>query len=914
MLGSHNSFSSFTNNIHDSEQRQNFGVSLETEAERGIRTRTVNPVVTGSSVTAFTFNGGVILAADTLGSYGTLAKYRNIPRIHQVNDKTVIAIGGDLSDADYIKEAIDAKVEEDLVQDANNELSPLSLYSWCTRLMYHRRTKLNPLLTNVIVAGMENKEPFLGRVNDKGSAFKEFIIMTGIGNHLAQVIIIGWIRTILENSNRLNRDEAENLMDRIVKQLFYRDCRAFARYQVCVVTDAGIDFKAKEVTPDWSLAPTLERIPYVHRFGIISGSCKEKIEQDIIKRQTDRSDSSDNNVSDRSQNKKQPLLEVTEDFVRYYNRANYSERIKLNDLVYRMLQRLKRKSTQYQPSQSRPLQLQMAWAELCLLAQCKSTYQEECLTILYKSLLLSPLSSAQIPTLFFLSETILYWLKNEAILEQFLTATELKLLKIGQLVFQLLYFHYLEGSTSAYEEFKYRLYSYLEGLEECESVYSSYPNAVWCIRYIESVGSILVATIGKRLTLRSQLQQTQMEIKDLSGIEIASPTRSKSVISSIVQELSPIIWHSVDLWLCVKKMTSTTNSDHYYNESILSLVQCPESFSQLPLQKRADDYLMATGWRSWKIELILLLCECLMNICIDTDISNIKRCVLFGDEMSVDNILNMINSENENGGDRLGVKSASALLLFFPPEDDSENSWRVRYMSLLCLSQIYRHLKNDSRHKTLNNLLWCSIHEHEGKENDDRVLEALKVGQFDENTQNLTITSTPRNIETIYTSIAKRLADGLLPDPSPEIITQKQSQATNYKPPVIHHNMRGNMQQHRLSLPSIPQSSTSQNKVKKISIEQTIDSVFKRKNDLLKSIVVEQFRRELKNKEENDIVNNLETMLEKAAIESNTLTVGDENLTSRILNVANKKFIVDPLEERKALRTSFGEIDENNNE
>jgi 20S proteasome subunit beta 7 len=68
------------------------------------------PIVTGSSVVAFIFNGGVILAADTLGSYGSLAKYRNFPRIHQVNDATVLALGGDLSDGDYIKEAIDAKV------------------------------------------------------------------------------------------------------------------------------------------------------------------------------------------------------------------------------------------------------------------------------------------------------------------------------------------------------------------------------------------------------------------------------------------------------------------------------------------------------------------------------------------------------------------------------------------------------------------------------------------------------------------------------------------------------------------------------------------------------------------------------------------------------------------------------------
>ena len=59
-------------------------------------------------------------------------------------------------------------------------------------------------------------------------------------------------------------------------------------------------------------------------------------------------------------------------------------------------------------------------------------FELECLTTLYRALIYSPLSVTQIPTLFFLSETILYWLKNDAVLEPFLTSTELKLLKVGE--------------------------------------------------------------------------------------------------------------------------------------------------------------------------------------------------------------------------------------------------------------------------------------------------------------------------------------------------------------------------------------------------------------------------------------------------------------------------------------------------
>ncbi len=49
--------------------------------------------------------------------------------------------------------------EEDIVHEDGSEMTPIALYAWCTRLMYHRRTKLNPLLTTVVVAGIENDEP-----------------------------------------------------------------------------------------------------------------------------------------------------------------------------------------------------------------------------------------------------------------------------------------------------------------------------------------------------------------------------------------------------------------------------------------------------------------------------------------------------------------------------------------------------------------------------------------------------------------------------------------------------------------------------------------------------------------------------------------------------------------------------------
>ncbi|CAF1128122.1 unnamed protein product [Adineta steineri] len=423
----------------------------------------------------------------------------------------------------------------------------------------------------------------------------------------------------------------------------------------------------------------VQKISFTHRFGIISSSYKQKIEKDIEQKSQESDRSSSTNSSNHT--KKHLLLEVTEEFVRDYNKASASERIKQNEVIYRMLQRLKRKATQLQMHTERSMQLQMTWAELCLLSQCKSSYQEECLTTLYRALVYSPLNMTQIPTLFFLSETILYWIKNDAILEPFLTSTELKLLKIAQIIFQLLYYHYLEGSTEPYEELKIRLSSYLDGLEECESAYSSYPNAVWCIRYIESVGSVLVASVGKH-ALSSRRNTSSVANFPIPQIppEDLDKTTNKSELRTSVQELSPILWHSVNLWSFAKKYSTnslTETMNRSFNEIILSLINCryellnenwidvvitfqiladiaktnvdiletiqllaqSESTTQLPVHKQTDNQMISHGWRSWSWKLIVHLCECLTSICIGTEQALIKRKILFGNETSSDNIL-----------------------------------------------------------------------------------------------------------------------------------------------------------------------------------------------------------------------------------------------------------------------------------
>ena len=67
-------------------------------------------MVTGTSVLGVKFNGGVAIAADMLGSYGSMARYRNCSRVLKVNDSTILGAGGDYADFQHLKSIIEERV------------------------------------------------------------------------------------------------------------------------------------------------------------------------------------------------------------------------------------------------------------------------------------------------------------------------------------------------------------------------------------------------------------------------------------------------------------------------------------------------------------------------------------------------------------------------------------------------------------------------------------------------------------------------------------------------------------------------------------------------------------------------------------------------------------------------------------
>ncbi len=195
-------------------------------------------MVTGTSVIGVTFDKGVMLAADTLGSYGSLARFKSVSRMKKVTDNCAVAASGDYADFQYMERLFEnltydpltstvialmtcdgpwamlslllwqycwlcnivviamcchgntivmvtvgiaillvwhyccccnivvvmvillfiSSIESDSMNDGHG-YTPTAIFSWLTRVMYNRRSKINPLWNTVIVGGYHERTP-----------------------------------------------------------------------------------------------------------------------------------------------------------------------------------------------------------------------------------------------------------------------------------------------------------------------------------------------------------------------------------------------------------------------------------------------------------------------------------------------------------------------------------------------------------------------------------------------------------------------------------------------------------------------------------------------------------------------------------------------------------------------------------
>lgn len=188
---------------------------------------TLSPIVTGSTVIGVKYNGGVLIAADTLASYGSQARYKDFVRMRTVGNYTLLGASGEMSDFQYLGKMINEIDEEDWLSQDGGMMGPKQYASYIGRVMYNRRTKGNPLYNQFLVAGKKGDgASLLAFVDHQGTYFEDDYIATGFGAYLATPLLRN------EWSPNMTKEEATKLIVTCLQNCFYRDCRAYCKYTI----------------------------------------------------------------------------------------------------------------------------------------------------------------------------------------------------------------------------------------------------------------------------------------------------------------------------------------------------------------------------------------------------------------------------------------------------------------------------------------------------------------------------------------------------------------------------------------------------------------------------------------------------------------------------------------------------------
>ncbi|ODV92134.1 hypothetical protein CANCADRAFT_82607 [Tortispora caseinolytica NRRL Y-17796] len=236
-------------------------------AAGGCKMNTQSPIMTGTSVIATKFKGGIVMAADNLASYGSLARFRDQERIVKVGERTVVGISGDISDLQYVERLLDQLVVDTSYDCEGTEianLEPANVYEHLAYVLYGRRNKMNPLWVACVVGGVDSKgECFLGQVDLLGVKYKSPSIATGFGAHMA----VPLLRRLIPDEDRfeeIDEKSAVDAIDECMKVLVYRDARALDKYTRVVVTSEGVKI-TKGVQCEkmnWEFAETIKGYGY----------------------------------------------------------------------------------------------------------------------------------------------------------------------------------------------------------------------------------------------------------------------------------------------------------------------------------------------------------------------------------------------------------------------------------------------------------------------------------------------------------------------------------------------------------------------------------------------------------------------------------------------------------------------------
>ncbi|MGY5871936.1 MAG: proteasome subunit beta [Candidatus Thorarchaeota archaeon] len=186
---------------------------------------------TGATVVGIKCTDGVVVATDTLITWGTLVLSEKGIKAFRLTDTIVLASAGLTSDYQMLVNRLQAQIKlYELNQKKSITVKALS--KMIANTLYS--TRMSPLYVQTVVVGVDANGPQLYTLDMGGSLIPDEFTATGTGTATAYGVLENYLKT------DVTVKEAEEIAIKAVKAGISRDIQSGGEIRVMSVTDGGV--------------------------------------------------------------------------------------------------------------------------------------------------------------------------------------------------------------------------------------------------------------------------------------------------------------------------------------------------------------------------------------------------------------------------------------------------------------------------------------------------------------------------------------------------------------------------------------------------------------------------------------------------------------------------------------------------
>jgi proteasome beta subunit len=187
--------------------------------------------IPGATTVGVVCKDGVILASEKRVSYGYLVVSKGGKKVFKITDQIGAACAGLVSDMQVLVRDVEANANL-FSMDVGRRISVRATAKLMSNILFNRR--MMPLITQTIVAGLDNEGPSLWVLDVLGSVLPDDYAVVGSGTEIA----IGVLEEGYKKEMKVK--DAKELVTRAIKSAISRDIMSGDGIDFLIITKEGV--------------------------------------------------------------------------------------------------------------------------------------------------------------------------------------------------------------------------------------------------------------------------------------------------------------------------------------------------------------------------------------------------------------------------------------------------------------------------------------------------------------------------------------------------------------------------------------------------------------------------------------------------------------------------------------------------